>query len=257
MLNMKNRRLRDKGAGIFLILCMLLAGLGTPPAMAYAAAPDYWFVETVRLDSSELPSDFHVFNGEANPEQVGEGIWLTTNNPAESSRAAIYLINHSNLPIYVMSLEYRDRLVMATPDENYEARVRVAHEAASYLVRPDSGEVFELNWEALMDLDASLTDLNQATAQPPPADITPPAALQSELLLVYGDQVVLLPFSIHYSVNQNFEGDEVSPTSAAEITAVPLDEGVPGAGAKVLLVTAGTGLSVLIGWLVWRWRKRQ
>ena len=133
----------------------------------------------------------------------------------------------------------------------------MAHEAASYLIRPGSGEVFELTWEALIDLDTSLSDPNPATTLPPPNDITPPMAQYSELLLVYGDQVVLVPFSIAYTVNPDVASVIGMPTTETEITATPAGEGHTSAGMQIVLVAVGAGLAALIAWLVVRWGKRQ
>lgn len=226
--------------------------------MACEPFPDNWYVETVTLDTSNLPSDFHVYTSESSPEQLAEGVWLSTNNLNTSLRAMIYLINRSETPIYVLSLQYRDRLVMETPDENYAARLRMAHEVASYLVRPGSGEMFALEWAALMDLDHSLIDLNQATFDAPPADITPPPAQQSELLMVYGERVVLLPFTISYAVNQNFRSNDCSPgaSGAPDPTLVPVDDRGFGTGMTTVLVLAGIGLIAVIAWLLWRWRSK-
>ena len=124
MVSMKAFRSWNIMASVMLLLGGLASGLPSHTATADESPPDYWYIETVTLDAAGLPSDFHVFSGNASPEQVGEGVWLTTSNPAKSPRAAIYLINHSPQPIYVMSLEYRDRLVMSTPDQSYDARVR-------------------------------------------------------------------------------------------------------------------------------------
>jgi hypothetical protein len=156
-----------------------------------------------------------------------------------------------------MSLEYRDRLVMATPDENYAARLRMAHEAASYLVRPDSGEVVALEWEALMDMDHSLIDSNPARFEAPPADSSPPAAQHSELLMVYGDQVILLPFTISYSLNKEFNIDDCggSPMSAPQPTVTQAAGNEPGIGKGIFLVSGGILLMIGIVWLLWRSRR--
>lgn len=251
------QRLWRKTMICILLPCGLLAGMPVQPVTAYEPVPDNWFIETVTLDDAGLPSDFHIYTSETSPEQLSEGVWLTTNNLNTSRRAMITLINRSKAPVYVLSLEYCDRLVMATPDENYAARLKMAHEVASYLVRPGSGEMVALVWEALMDLDHALLDVNQATFNAPPADITPPEAQHSELLMVYGEQVVLIPFTITYTVNQNFKADEyVSPSGAPEPTAAPENKSGLKAGQKTALIASGVGWAALIAWLVWRWRKR-
>ncbi|OGO68911.1 MAG: hypothetical protein A2Z49_05530 [Chloroflexi bacterium RBG_19FT_COMBO_56_12] len=242
-----------------MLLAMLL-GVPAQQVMACEPFPDNWYIETVTLDTSGLPADFHIYSDvDSSPEQLSEGVWLTTNNPASSRRAMIYLINRSKTPVYIMSLEYRDRLVMATPDANFAARVKMAHEAASFLVRPNSGEVFTLEWEALMDVDHSLIDPNLPRFEYPPADTAPPAAQHSDLLMVYGDQVILLPFTISYSVNKDFNIDDCggSPMSAPQPTFVQAADNEPGAGKVIVLVSGGIILIIGSAWLVWRWRSHR
>jgi LPXTG-motif cell wall-anchored protein len=186
-----------------------------------------------------------------------EGVWLSTNNPDTSLQAMIYLINRSDEPVFVLALEHRERLIMETPDEAYEARVRGAHEAASYLVRPGSGEMFALSWEALKDLDHGLKEVNPPTFEARPEGVTPPEEQHSELLMVYGEQVVLLPFTISYAINENFMIEEyLGPAGVAEPT-VPAaaDRGLGDQG-TIILVLAGLGAAVLIAWWMWRRQRR-
>lgn len=255
---MKSHRFRGKSIGSLMFFCGLLVGLPVKPVIACEPTPDNWYVEMVTLDASGLAPDFHVYRYDgSNPEQLSEGVWLTTNDPSSSRRAIIYLINRSQEAVYVLSLVYRDRLIMETPDENYEARVRMAHEVASYLVRPDTGEVLALVWEAMMDLDHSLVEVNRPTFDHPPADIVPPDPQHSELLLVYGERVVVLPFTISYSVNQDFDiGDcFYGPAGVPEHTATPDRNDVFTDREKAVLILSGAGLAALIAWLVWRWRR--
>jgi len=255
--NMKSHCLWVKATGYCLFLCGLLAGLSAQPVMAYEPDPNFWYVETVTLDASGLPPDFHVYTAESNAGQLGEGVWLTTNNPASSLQATIYFINNSETPIYVLSLEYRDRLVMATPDESYAARVRTAHEVASYLIPPTLGLVDGLVWEELKDLDHSLIGLNPPSFNPLPAEVVPPPVQHSELLMVYGEQVVLLPFTISYTVNQNFKIEEyLGPAGVPDPTMVPESNDVLNTGQKAALVSSGVILVAAIAWLVWRWRSK-
>lgn len=244
----------------FLLWCELLATLPAQEVMACEPVPDFWYVETVTLDTSGLPDDFHIYSDVGgSPEQLAEEVWLRTNNPTSSRRAMIYLVNRSKTPVYIMSLVHRDRLVMATPDENYAARLRMAHEAASYLVRSDAGEIIALEWNQLKDLDASLSDPNPRTFETPPADSTPPVAQYSELLMVYGDQVILLPFTISYSLNKEFNIDDCggSPMSAPQPTFVQTVDNEPGTGKVIVLVSGGIILIIGSAWLVWRWHSRR
>lgn len=247
----------------FCFLILLLAGFGGMPARSALACepfPDNWFVETVTLDAEELPAGFYTYDNVGNsPEQLAGGVWLTGNNPQASRRAMIYLINRSDVPLYVLSSEYLDRLVMETPDANYEPRLRMAHEVASYTVRPNSGEVVALEWEALLDLDPTLSDPNQPEYGPPPAGTIPPPAQHSELLMVVGDQVVLLPFTISYSLIQDFRANDCSlgPAGAPDPTIAPVNVGEIKDGKALGLGLAGISLLAVFFWLLWRWRSRR
>lgn len=253
---MRVRWLKSLASIVFPGLWIL--SLSTRAAQAFEPDPDFWYIETVTLDEASLPPDFHVFNGEGTVEQLSEGVWLSTNRPETSLLAMIYLINRSDEAVYILSLEYRDRLIMETPDAAYEARLRGAHEVASYLVRPNSGETFALTWEALKDLDDSLKDLNPPTFNPQPSDLTPPEAQHSELLMVYGEQVVLLPFTISYAINANYEIEEyLGPAGVPEPTGAPEEKkGFDNPGTFVGVV-GGIGLAALITWLVWRRRNER
>jgi hypothetical protein len=226
--------------------------------LAFEPDPNVWFVETVSFEPADLPPDFHIYTGESSPEQLAEGVWLSTNTPDTSLQAMITLINRSEEPVYILSLEYMDRLIMATPDEAFGARLRAAHEVASYLVRPNSGEVFALTWEAMVDLDDALKDVNLPVFEAPPAGLTPPEPQHSELLMVYGEQVILLPFTVSYAINENFsmEGSP-GPAGVAEPTEAPAEpRGIAAIDPFVLLVI-GIGSVILIAWAIlqWRWRR--
>jgi len=86
--------------------------------------------------------------------------------------------------------------------------VNGAHEVASYLVAPDKPAY--LSMEALADLDPNLADQNVLTFDPPPIDVSIPAAKSSELLLVYGGQMIEVPFMLAYTLNTGFDNGTVA-----------------------------------------------
>jgi hypothetical protein len=92
---------------------------------------------------------------------------------------------------------------MATPDPLWKSRVAGAQEVASYLVAADKPRY--LNMEALVDLDHALVDRNVLTMDLPPENLSVPEPQTSELLLVYGEQVLLVPFSVSYALNTQFD----------------------------------------------------
>ena len=96
---------------------------------------DYWFIETLVLGDVKLPA----------------GVVIRSSDPAASPRGYLDLENQTEAVLYVLSLNYKDVVVMKTPDPNYKNRLNAAHEVASYLVAPDRPA--RLGMEALTDLD--------------------------------------------------------------------------------------------------------
>lgn len=207
---------------------------------------DYWFTETLTEGRAELPV----------------GVVVRTSDPAAQLRATLILENQTETLLFVMSLNYKDVLVMATPDPNWKARVNGAHEVASYLVAPDRPAY--LNMEALTDLDKNLVDRNVLTIDPPPSDVPIPGAQSSELLLVYGEQVIEVPFTITYTLNTKFDnGTEAylnrmtnvqapdSASATATQQAVAFTERVVRNNTLVIGL-AGVAALLGVGWLTWR-----
>jgi hypothetical protein len=160
--------------------------------MAFEPTMDYWFIETLTVGDVELPA----------------GVEILVSNPSYQPRGFLILNNKTETLLYVLSLGYKDVLVMATPDPNWKARVNGAHEVASYLVAPDKPAY--LSMEALADLDPNLADQNVLTFDPPPIDVSIPAAQSSELLLVYGGQMIEVPFMLAYTLNTGFDNGTVA-----------------------------------------------
>jgi len=189
------------------ILLVCCASLIFPqPAMACEPVPDYWFQETVEFAKVSLPDGFYLYEqGMPLPEPPPHGIWLSAADPAQTARTFISLVNQNEEPIFVLSLRYRDVLVMETPDPNWERRVDMAHEVASYLAVAGTRQILSLEMETLIDLDPALQDPNVLDISPPDPNLTIPSSQSSELLLVYQHQVIVVPFSITYRLNENFD----------------------------------------------------
>lgn len=235
------------------MLLLLIGGMqsGVRPAQTFEPGMDYWFIETLSVGRVELPV----------------GVVVRTSDPAAQPRATLTLENQTQPLLFVMSLNYKDVLVMATPDPNWKARVNGAHEVASYLVTPDRPAY--LNIEALTDLDKNLVDRNVLTIDPPPSDVPIPGAQSSELLLVYDEQVIEVPFTITYTFNPKFDnGTEadlnrmtnVQATNNASATAtqqaVAFTERVV-RNNKLIIGLAGVAALVGVGWLTWRGLSRR
>lgn len=219
---------------------------GPPRARASEPIKDYWFIETLMAGAVRLP----------------EGVEILPSNSSSQPRGSIVLKNQTETLLFVMSLRYKDVLVMATPDPGWKGWVNGAHEAASYLVTPDRPA--DLNIEALADLDPNLLDCNVLSSDPPPPDVSIPAAQSSELLLVYGEQVLEVPFMLSYTINTNFNNGlaaqlnwmpNVQAADNASATATqPADTSAAQVLRNSIMVVGLVGLAGLLiaGWLVWR-----
>jgi hypothetical protein len=219
---------------------------GDHPAMACEPYPDYWFVETFKVEEVALP----------------EGVEILASDPAAQERGYLSLNNQTETLLFVLSLSYKDVLVMETPDPNWKSRVNMAHEVASYLVVPDRPTILDM--EKLTDLDRNLVDRNVLELNPPPADVVIPAAQHSELLLVSGEQVIEVPFTLTYTLNTNFESGadgcvqwplSVQSTDNANATATQQVEASAVRAARdtrLVIGLVGVTILMIVGWLVWR-----
>jgi len=70
--------------------------------MAFEPTMDYWFIETLTVSDVELPA----------------GVEILVSNPSYQPRGFLILNNKTETLLYVLSLGYKDVLVMATPDPN-------------------------------------------------------------------------------------------------------------------------------------------
>jgi hypothetical protein len=207
---------------------------------------DDWYIETITLDNVELP----------------EGISIHPCSPDDETQGCLYLENKNETILYIMSLNYKDILVMLTPDPNWKSRVNMAHEAASYLV--SSSRPLYLNMDALTDLDSNLVDKNVLTFDPPSENVPIPNAQSSELLLVYDGQVIEVPFKVSYALNKDFghsaEAYQASTENApakqiTSVAATPQAVASEALGERSTVIVIGlVGMAALFaaGWLVWR-----
>ena len=242
---MKSHRVWVRLIGILLLL-MGGALAGARLVKASESRMGYWFIETLTVGEAELPA----------------GVAIRASDPAVQPRGYLILENPTETLLYVLSLSYKNVLVMETPDPNWKTRVNGAHEVASYLVAPNRPAY--LSMKALTDLDRNLADRNVLTFAPPPAGASIPDAQRSELLLVYGEQVIEVPFTVTYALNIDFGNgsqaylDEMANTQAtddANATATQQAE-APAARAAwnntLVIGLAGLAGLLVIGWLVWR-----
>ncbi len=231
--------------GVFLLL---LGATQHNGHQASASEPkmDYWFIETLKAGGLELPA----------------GVDILASDPSLQPRGFFVLENKTEIPLYVMSLSYKAVLVMTTPDPNWKSRVNGAHEAASFIAVP--GRSAYLDMAALTDLDQNLVDRNVLSSAPPPDNQSIPAVQSSELLLVYADQVIEVPFTLTYSLNTHFDsgslsstqpGLNVQATGIAGSTSTQQAEALAEREARETFLVVGlVGITILAvsGWLVWR-----
>jgi hypothetical protein len=217
-------------------MLLLVAGgalLHASPAAALEPKPDYWYTETIEVDTTHLPP----------------GVEIHTSDPSRQPRSYLVVTNANASPVYVMSLGYKDVLVMTTPDPGWKSRVAGAQEAASYLVAPNRPA--HLNIEALTDLDHELKDSNVLSIAPPPDGQTIPEAQSSELLLVYNDQVIEVPFTLSYMLNAQFDNG-MSPLTTPIKTVQATDPVRLLQASEVMLLISGLAAALFLAWLVQR-----
>ena len=227
---------------------MGLGGMLFSARLVRASEPgmDDWYIETITVDNVELP----------------EGISIYPCPPDVETQGCLKLENNTETILYIMSLNYKDILVMQTPDPNWKTRVDMAHEAASYLV--SSSRPLYLNMDALTDLDSNLVDRSVLAFDPPPENVTIPNAQSSELLLVYDGQVIEVPFTVSYALNKDFDNgseayqtstENVPATEIASATATPqavASEAQVERSTVIVIGLVGVAALFAAGWLAWR-----
>ncbi len=230
------------------MLGMLLTARGGAAQTQTQTPAQAWFSETITLGEVNLPAGLQV-SASASPD----------------GRAYLSISNQTSTALFILSLTYKDTLVMVTPDPLWKERVGMAHEVASFLVKAQAARLLAV--DALADLDPALKDNNVVSSSPPPAGTAIPAAQASELLLVYAGQVYEVPFTVTYRLNPRLENaspglnqaqvsTQASPTAKMiQETAQPLAwvEQYPSLWVG-LLFGALLGVSL---WLVWRIKRRQ
>jgi hypothetical protein len=201
----------------------------------------YWYLEHITLSQAELP----------------EGVSIHSYDQTAASRGRLMVENHTSLPLYVMPLKYEDLLVMVTPDPDWKNRVNLAHEAAAYLVLPERPAALII--EALVDLDEHLVDRNVFASGPSTDSLSIPAVQNSELLLIYDQQVFEVPFSLSYTINPLFENDTGTQTGTAYMPATfqANDRITQASEARPMSNVVIIGLAVLAvllagGWAAWK-----
>jgi hypothetical protein len=213
------------------------------PVSASEPGKDYWFNETLTVGDVDLPA----------------GVVIRVSDPAATPRGYLDLENQTETLLYVLSLDYKDALVMKTSDPNYKVRVNGAHEVASYLVAPNRPA--HLGMQALADLDRDLVDKNVLSSSPPPENTPIPAAQNSELLLVYDGQVMVVPFTVTYALNAHFAiGSTAIQTGVATSHTSPIVTATEVAGTSSALgmsnytITIGllaVAVLIIAGWWIW------
>jgi hypothetical protein len=178
-------------ASLLLLLPAMLLALAEPqPSLTPGCEPGYWFREQITIEQVSLP----------------DGISLHSREGGNTSRAGITLENHTSELLFVLSLQYQEQLTEpATPDPAYAARLRYAHEVASYLVAPEGARPLTLDMSALLDLDPDLQERNrQDASRPTGTDAAVPQTQNSMLLMVLGEQVLRVPFTLTYTLNPDY-----------------------------------------------------
>jgi hypothetical protein len=176
---------------IFLLIPLLALASGQPVQSSECeSVPDYWFSEGIVVEEVPLPA----------------GIQVSALESLHEPRAALIIHNETGENLFVLSLRYRAQLTGdATRDPAYDARLRYAHEVASYLVPAEGVRLLTLDMSALADLDPDLQDRNRLDeTRPEDGQVEIPATGYSALLLVHGMDVYQVPFGMTYHLNPDF-----------------------------------------------------
>ena len=233
---------------VLVILLLIMGGVfpSTRSVSAFEPNLDYCYTETLTVADVALP----------------EGVVISTSDPGNSPRGYLSLQNKTNTLLLVISLNYKDVLVMATLDANWESRVNGAHEVASYLVTPERPVVLDM--EALADLDHALKDQNVLDYELPEEDVPTPATQSSELLLVYDGKVIEVPFTVAYTSNAQCDNGieanqawmaSVEATIGATLKATQQAEASAERAEEIKLLGMGLTLVAgvaILGWMLWR-----
>ena len=108
-----------------------------------------------------------------------DGIQVISSGPSVESLGYLTIPNDNKQPVYVMSLVYKDALVMATLDANWVNRVNSAREVASNLAA--ANRPARLTIERLTSLDQDLKEENLSRYVSLPEYLPLPATQSSEL----------------------------------------------------------------------------
>ncbi len=164
---------------IITLACFFFIWFPMQTAEACEPYPEYWYTESITFTASSLP------------EQVS----IYTTNPDTTPRAAFWLYNKNEAPIFIMPKKDNDQMIVSAD------LLTSADEIAMVTVNVQNSPV-TLEMDKLMELDSSLQDPNPVNmSRPSPDGLQIPEPQHSELILVYHNQVITIPFSVTYSIN--------------------------------------------------------
>lgn len=218
---------------IFPLLTLLT---NVQPVQACEPQPDHWFYEVYTIGSMLLPENVTI---ELSPWASVQGYLLISNN--------------SDLPLYVLSQNAREK-IMVTPEpaiaenglenENTPVEILLADQApalATFIVT--RAAPLNLNVGNLPDLVPYIEARNIADYSRPSL-IYLPVTQRGQFHLVYNEQIFTVQFMISYVLNENFSpelcGEEIKSVHQQERKAINEPPGIIADSIAVLLITAIT-----------------
>lgn len=165
--------------GLLIVILFIL--LSVEIAKACEPYPEPWFTETITFLNTTLP----------------EGITVRATDPEISIVASIWVINQSEDPIFVLSVDLLKQQILAGNKEQI-----FLDPSKAYKSLPNQNNPHQLEMSDLLLLDSSLKDLNPVNmSRPAESEIQLPTPSHSQLVLLYLDQLKTIPFTITYSIN--------------------------------------------------------
>ncbi len=175
--------------------------------------PDYWFAERYEFGPVNLPETIDLVQS---PPDVAQGYFQIS--------------NHSDSPLYVLPMDSRASLVVTaepsitgeglTQEQTTEEILLIerAPDLATFVI--EAGKIFTLDNESFPTLVPYIEERNVLDFSRP-AFFFLPITQRGEFLLVFDDQLITVPFTISYAINENFTpeicGEDIESSTQQEI----------------------------------------
>jgi len=203
--------MRPPFAAFILLLGIILSQ--SPSAKACVPRPDYWFAERYQFGPVELPESI-----------------VLVQSPPDVAQGNYQIINRSDLPIYILPMDARPSLVATTEpsvtgeglsDEESIEEILLLDQApgfATFII--ETGEMLQLDNQNFTELIPYIEERN-ILEYSRPHFVYLPITQRGEFLMVFDDQLITVPFTISYALNENFSpeicGEVIEATTQQEV----------------------------------------